>query len=244
MLVGDLFSGIGGFSLGLQRAGMQTAFFCEQDKFCKKVLKKHWPEVPIYSDVRYLHYGGSVDVICGGFPCQPYSITGEQRGEADDRDLWPEMFRIVRKHRPRWVIGENVPGFINLGLDKALSNLESEGYTTATFIVPACAVNAPHRRDRLWIVANAHGHRLQGRAFKGQNAWQQLEKQLAGLPKPDVWGERPNYLPKPVLCRGDDGLSRRVDRLKALGNAIVPHIAEIFGKMIMLTEGKAYGVAR
>lgn len=154
MRVLDLFSGIGGFSLGLERAGMETVAFCEIDKFCQKVLRKHWPDVPIYDDVRTLDYDGTVDVICGGFPCQPFSVAGNRKGKEDDRHLWPVMFTLVKKYKPSWVIGENVAGLINMGLDDVLADLESEGYSTRTFIIPACAANAPHRRDRLWIVAN------------------------------------------------------------------------------------------
>jgi len=152
MNVLDLFSGIGGFSHGLERAGMETVAFCEIDKFCQKVLKKHWPNVPIFNDVRNLDYDGAVDLICGGFPCQPFSVAGKQKGKDDDRHLWPAMFSLIQKYRPSWVIGENVAGIINMGLDDVLTDLGSEGYTTRTFVIPACAVNAPHRRDRVWIV--------------------------------------------------------------------------------------------
>ena len=156
----DLFSGIGGFSLGLERAGpFQTVAFCEQDKFCQAVLRKHWPDVPIYDDVRTIPTDrlGGTDLICGGFPCQPWSQAGEQRGAEDDRDLWPEMLRIIETVQSRWIIGENVRGFVNepLGLRRSLSDLESIGYQAIPFVVPACAVNAPHRRDRVWIVAHA-----------------------------------------------------------------------------------------
>ncbi len=151
----DLFSGIGGFSLGLERAGMETVAFCEVDPFCQKVLRKHWPDVPIYDDVRTIDYDGSVDVVCGGFPCQPFSVAGKRRGEKDDRHLWPSMLRLIKKHRPSWVIGENVAGIINMALDDVLADLEDAGYTTQAFIIPACAVNAPHRRDRVWILGHS-----------------------------------------------------------------------------------------
>ena len=155
----DLFSGIGGFSLGLETAGpFRTVAFCEQDKFCQAVLRKHWPDVPIYDDVRTIPTDelGRIDLVCGGFPCQPWSVAGQQRGAEDDRDLWPAMATLIEKLRPQWVIGENVRGFVNepLGLQRSLSDLESLGYEAAPFIIPACAVDAPHRRDRVWIVAN------------------------------------------------------------------------------------------
>jgi len=151
----DLFSGIGGFSLGLERTGgFETIAFCEIEPFCQKVLKKHWPDVPCYDDVRSLDYEGPVDVITGGYPCQPFSVAGNRKGEEDDRHLWPAMFSLITKHRPPWVIGENVAGHINMGLDDVLADLESEGYECRTFVIPACAVKAPHRRDRVWIIAN------------------------------------------------------------------------------------------
>lgn len=158
----DLFTGIGGFSLGLERAGFKTVVFCEQDKFCQKVLKKHWPGVPIEPDIKNFDgkkYAGAF-ILTGGFPCQPFSCAGKRRGKEDDRALWPEMFRVIQEVRPRWIIGENVAGFIGMGLDESISDLEREGYSVQAFIIPACAVNAPHRRDRVWIVGNSSGERL------------------------------------------------------------------------------------
>lgn len=161
MKVLDLFSGIGGFSLGLDRAGMETVAFCEIEEYPRKILTKHWPDVPIFNDIRKLNKKalneqkiGSIDVICGGFPCQPFSVTGKQRGKEDDRHLWPEMLRLIQEIRPAWVIGENVAGFIAMALDNVLSDLEGEGYACQTFVIPACAVGGIHRRDRVWIVAH------------------------------------------------------------------------------------------
>ena len=159
MRVLDLFSGIGGFSLGLHEAGMETVGFCEMDSFCQKVLKKHWPNVPIHADIKELdghEYRGTVELVCGGFPCQPFSVAGKQGGSKDDRALWPEMLRVIREVQPTWVIGENVSGIINMELDSVLSDLEAEGYATQTFVLPACAVDAKHRRDRVWIIAYAN----------------------------------------------------------------------------------------
>lgn len=152
----DLFSGIGGFSLGLERAGMETVAFCEQDKFCQKVLRKHWPEVPIHDDIKTLDgtkYRGTVELVCGGFPCQPFSRAGKQLGAEDDRFLWPEMVRVIDEARPTWVCGENVAGIVGVELDRVLSDLDSIGYESETLVIPACAVDAPHRRDRVWIIA-------------------------------------------------------------------------------------------
>ncbi len=156
MRVLDLFSGIGGFSLGLERAGMQTVAFCENDDFCRKVLAKHWPDVTIHNSIEELDgkkYRGSIELVCGGWPCQPFSVAGQQRGSEDDRHLWPEVHRILRQVQPRWFLGENVPGLVRLGLDSVLSDLEDEGYTAQTFNIGAIAVDAPHIRQRIFIIA-------------------------------------------------------------------------------------------
>ena len=150
----DLFSGIGGFSLGLEATGgFKTVGFCEIEPFCQQVLKKHWPDVPIYEDVRGLEHDGRIDIITGGYPCQPFSTAGKRKGQSDPRHLWPAMFGIIEAKRPRWVIGENVAGHISMGLDEVLADLERAAYSAIPFIIPACAVGAPHRRDRIWIVA-------------------------------------------------------------------------------------------
>ena len=157
----DLFSGIGGFSLGLERTGgFETVAFCEIEEYPRRVLAKHWPDVPCYADVRELSFErletdglGRIDCVVGGYPCQPFSQAGKRRGQEDDRHLWPEMYRIVASVRPRWVIAENVAGHISMGLDEVLSDLESEGYTAWPLVIPACAVDAQHRRDRVWIIA-------------------------------------------------------------------------------------------
>jgi|13_taG_2_1085334.scaffolds.fasta_scaffold22831_3 DNA (cytosine-5)-methyltransferase 1 len=152
----DLFSGIGGFALGLESVGFETAAFCERDLFCQAVLRKHWPGVPIHSDITELdgyEYRGTVELVCGGFPCQPFSVAGKRKGAEDDRALWPEMLRVIREVQPTWVIGENVTGIIAMELDTVLFDLEREGYACQTFVIPACAIDAPHRRDRIWVVA-------------------------------------------------------------------------------------------
>jgi DNA (cytosine-5)-methyltransferase 1 len=175
MRVLDLFSGIGGFSLGLERAGMQTVAFCENDDFCQKVLAKHWPGVPIHNNIEELdgrQYRGTIQLVCGGFPCQPFSVAGKQRGAEDDRALWPEMLRVIREVEPAWVIGENVSGIINLELDNVLSDLEDSGYSCQTFVVPACAVDAKHRRDRVWIIASHtnFNSKSDGSQYEGQRS--------------------------------------------------------------------------
>lgn len=161
MTVGSLFSGIGGFDLGLERAGMTIKWQVEIDDFCNKVLEKHWPDVKRYRDIKELRGDElePVDLICGGFPCQPFSAAGKRRSKEDDRYLWPEMLRVIRAVRPNWIIGENVAGIVSLALDDVLSDLENEGYSCQSFIIPACAVNAPHRRDRVWIIAHRNSER-------------------------------------------------------------------------------------
>lgn len=160
MRVLDLFSGIGGFSIGLERAGMKTVAFCEVDPYCCAVLKKHWPEVPIYGDVRTIPPIGGIDVICGGFPCQPFSHAGKQLGAEDDRHLWPAMLEVIKRERPTWVIGENVIGLIGMELDTVMADLEGAGYAVRTFAIPAVAVDAAHRRDRLWIVGHSNSQQF------------------------------------------------------------------------------------
>ena len=182
----DLFSGIGGFSLGLDSTGyFETVAFCEIEEFPCKVLNKHWPDVPIYNDVRELSYEKlqadglisrrrGIDVICGGYPCQPFSVAGRQGGEEDPRHLWPEYFRLVRELRPHYVIGENVGGHLRLGLDSVLEDLDSENYTVRCFSVEAASLGAPHRRERIfWIaVSDAQSERRGGRNRGGRGAEQ------------------------------------------------------------------------
>ena len=182
MKVLDLFSGIGGFSLGLERVGMETVAFCEQDKFCQQVLAKHWPDVPCYDDVRTLKGSdvGPVDLICGGYPCQPFSLAGRREGQDDDRHLWPEMYRLVVAIRPRWIIAENVAGHIGMGLDDVLSDLEGADYAAWPLVVPACAVGAPHRRDRVWIVAHAND----------AARWRGADRRQSGIGQPTLDGKK------------------------------------------------------
>ena len=160
----DLFSGIGGFALAARWTGaIETVGFCEREPYAQKVLKKHWPDVPICDDIHNLKGNeyGTIDLITGGFPCQPYSVAGERRGNEDDRAIWPEMLRVIREARPTWVIGENVPGIITLALDGVLADMEAEGYACETLCIPACGVDAGHRRERIWIVGNSEGARIQ-----------------------------------------------------------------------------------
>lgn len=178
----ELFAGIGGIALAAEWAGIETVAFCEREPFCQKVLNKNFRGVPIFDDVRTLNRqlleekgviepGGTIDIISGGFPCQPYSIAGKRRGTEDDRDLWPEMFRIIKELRPTWVVGENVANFANMELDRTLFDLESAGYKGQSFIIPACAVDAKHRRDRTFVVAYSDSNRRNSRA----NNWRKRQ---------------------------------------------------------------------
>lgn len=159
----SLFSGIGGIDLAAEWAGIETVAMCEREPFCQKVLKKHWPHVPIYDDVCTLTKErleadgiGTIDLIHGGYPCQPFSIAGKREGANDDRHLWPEVFRLLQEIRPNWFVGENVAGHVTMGLDDVLSDLENISYTSQPFIIPAAAIGAPQRRERVFIVAHSN----------------------------------------------------------------------------------------
>ena len=173
----SLFSGIGGLDLAAKWAGFRTIGQCEWADYPTKVLEKHWPDVPRWRDIRtltgddfYARTGlRTVDIISGGFPCQPFSVAGKRRGKEDDRYLWPEMCRVISEIRPSWVIGENVLGIVNLALDTVLSDLESQDYACQTFIIPACGVDAPHRRNRIAIVAYSGGIRCGNRPEQKKN---------------------------------------------------------------------------
>ena len=173
----DLFSGIGGFSLGLEATGgFETVAFCDVEEFPRKVLQKHWPGVKQYKDIKELTYEklkadgiDTIDIITGGYPCQPFSVAGRKKGEEDPRHLWPEYFRLVKECRPTWVIGENVAGHIKLGLDTVLKDLESEGYSARTFSISASSIGANHKRERVWIVANSNKGRCSSFLDKGSS---------------------------------------------------------------------------
>lgn len=172
MNVLDLFSGIGGFSLGLERAGMKTVAFCEVDKKCQQVLKKHWPGVPIFDDVSTLKgedIEETVDVICGGFPCQDISLAGKGAGlEGERSGLWTEFHRLIKEIKPKYAIIENVSALRSRGLDQVLREISEIGYDAEWHCITAASVGAPHRRDRIWIVAYPHNKRLEGREWNDQ----------------------------------------------------------------------------
>jgi DNA (cytosine-5)-methyltransferase 1 len=155
-----LFEGIGGFSLAARWMGWKTVAWCEIDPFCQQVLKYHFPDAQPYGDIKttdFAIYRGKIDILTGGFPCQPFSLAGKRKGTEDDRHLWPEMLRAIREIQPCWIVGENVRGLTNwnggMVFDEVQAEMEAEGYEVLPFLLPACAVNAPHRRDRVWFVA-------------------------------------------------------------------------------------------
>lgn len=230
MTLGSLFDGISGFPLAASWCGIETKWISEIDPYCLKVSKKNFPNAIQYGDIKELYNAEPVDIISGGFPCQPFSVAGKRRGKEDNRYLWPEMFRVIRETKPRWVIGENVPGILRMGLEDVLSDLESEGYKPETFIIPACAINAPHRRDRVWIIAYSERIGL-SRGIR-QEARLGLEAKILFSQK--TWKE----IPPPYVCGADDGIPNRMDRIKALGNAIVPQVAYEIFKAILEIESR------
>jgi DNA-cytosine methyltransferase len=227
----DICSGIGGFSLGLEATGgFDTVAFCEFDDFCCKVLNKHWPNVPIYKDLKEIGNDPAriiqeFDLICGGIPCQPFSLAGKQKGKEDDRHLWPYMYAIVKSKKPTWVIVENVGGFVNVALDDVCLDLETQGYATQSFIIPACSVEAPHKRDRIWILgklmANAHdtGDRTPGRKADGDR-----QETIEG------WQEQSQL--------GSSRSSEDVGNTDNLGSLLSPHETKREGSTSRHSEGE------
>jgi DNA (cytosine-5)-methyltransferase 1 len=229
----DLFSGIGGFSLGLERSGaFETVAFCEIEPFCRSVLKKHWPEVPIYEDVKTLSAkrlgadGITVDAICGGFPCQDISVAGQGAGLAGERSgLWFEYHRLIKEIRPKIAIIENVSALRSRGLDKVLWSLAEIGYDAEWHCIPASAVGAPHQRDRIWIVAYANGAQCERRWVSSR-----VYSKYTHTSCKSWWKVEPN------VGRVVNGVPSRVDRLRSLGNAVVPQIPEMIGLAIAAAE--------
>ena len=178
----------------------------------------------------------SATLLTGGFPCQPFSVAGPRTGKEDDRYLWPEMLRIIKEARPRWVLAENVPGIFRMALDTVLADLENEGYATGTFIIPACGLNAPHRRNRAWIIANSINDRMR-RGNHGDSRGSKCTLQIKRPIQRADW-EKDWHEVAARFCRVDDGISDRVYRLKALGNAIVPQVAyEILKNIAWIEKG-------
>jgi len=285
----DLFSGIGGFALAFRTVWPdgEIAAFCEKDKYCQQVLLKRF-ERSVIDDIENIkeNLWGEIDILTGGFPCQPFSLSGanKRRGTEDDRWLWPEMFRVIRLVKPRWVVAENVYGLVaykdGMVFEQVCTDLEGEGYEVGAFVIPACAINAPHRRDRVWIVGHAERSGCDG--FKRRRAKQEpadgcadvadgaglcktqpgkkrrrrsgdgnsevaaadpdgsgFEKQLrpvANAPELHTLERSGRWASEPGIRRVAYGIPRRVDRLRALGNAIVPQVAAVIFKAIKETD--------
>lgn len=188
MTHGSLFSGIGGFDLAAEWMGWENVFHCEWNPFGQRVLKHYWPNAKSYHDITktdFTVHRGSIDILTGGFPCQPYSMAGKRLGKADERHLFPEMLRAIKEIQPRWIIGENVRGLVSwnggMVFDEVYADLESQGYEVVSFLIPAVAVNAPHRRDRVWFVAYAKGNGNSRKGFsKDFTGWQKGNKRNGG----------------------------------------------------------------
>lgn len=235
----DLFSGIGGFSLGLERTGgFKTIAFCEINEYCRNVLWRHWPNVPCFQDVRTLQ-GGSlepVDVIAGGFPCQDLSLLGRGKGLAGARSgLWSEFHRLIAECEPRWVIIENVTALRGRGLGRILGQLAALGFDARWDCIPAASIGAPHLRDRLWITAHAtrFGRReVVLNVNRSTELWPQ-DRQYSGC-FADTVRER---VRQSGVCGVVDGLPHRMERINALGNTVMPQIPELIGRAILEAEG-------
>ena len=266
----SLFSGIGGLDLAAEWAGFTTVGQCEFADYPTKVLEKHWPDVPRWRDVRTLTKESfyertglrTVDVISGGFPCQPFSVAGKQKGKGDDRYLWPEMLRVIRELRPNCVVGENVPGIIKIAAGQVVKDLERAGYHVVVFNFEAAAVGAWHRRSRVFFtgladVADADGSGLQGRkqpetpdaaegageqpscAPAGECSEAVYDAMCSGCAGDAQWGQSQEladgrcWAAEPDVGRVAHGIPARVDRLKCLGNAVVPQQAYPIFKALM-----------
>ena len=289
----DLFSGIGGFSYAAQQIWKDDhniIAFVEKDKYCQRVLKKHWPNIPIIDDIKGFNYEkftnvsntensddktskntegwsqmqsgrgscrsgtAKIDLLTGGFPCQPFSVAGRKKGKSDDRYLWPNMFKIIQETKPTWIIGENVPGIINMGLETTVFDLEEEGYEVEVLVLPAIGVSALHKRNRVWIIANTDTERSQRYRNTENKDKERRQEQTGHIRKScgstnrTFKNSRENTFTQQRLGNMVDGLSRelgklgmiwnkepniprvttgtkdRISKLTALGNAIVPQV--------------------
>jgi DNA (cytosine-5)-methyltransferase 1 len=238
LTVGSLFSGIGGFDLGLERAGMKVIWQSEIDEFASKVLKKHWPDVPNLGDITKVDWTNieRPDVICGGYPCQPFSTAGKRGGASDARHLWPEMFNAICNLRPRYALMENVRGHLSLGFGRVLGDLAEVGYDAEWQIIPASAVGAPHKRDRVFIVAYANNSKLGDDNNRGSNQVTNATRSkvfVTHSSSGSACRTNSDWLSEPSVGRVVNGVSNRVDRLRSLGNAIVPQVAELVGALVI-----------
>jgi DNA (cytosine-5)-methyltransferase 1 len=252
----SLFSGIGGLELGLERAGMTTVAQVEIDLYCRRVLARHWPEVPRHDHVRTCvdwWLGGdprpTVDLVCGGFPCQPVSTAGQRLAQADPRWLWPAFHTVVRALRPRYVLVENVPGLLAAGMGDILGDLAGIGYDAEWDRVPAAFVGAPHIRGRIFVVAYPDGGTVQSRRRGRRTAQTGAAADVADTSSGRHWPS-PRVLRtgrhgpingggwavEPDMARVAHGIPHGMDRRRALGNAVVPQVAEHVGRLILAAD--------
>jgi DNA (cytosine-5)-methyltransferase 1 len=231
LTVGSLFSGIGGIDLGLERAGMTVKWQSEIDPYCCQILKKHWPDIPNLGDIKTVDWSTvePVDLIAGGYPCQPFSTAGKRQGENDPRHLWPYFRDAVSAIRPRFALLENVTGHLSMGGTTVIGELAEIGYDCEWQLVSAASIGAPHRRQRLFIVAypNSQGRQRCFRTQETKSPYGRFDLQGTN----SRWGH--HWFTEPDMGRISDGVPRRVDRLRGLGNAVVPQVAEYVGRMIM-----------
>lgn len=233
MRFGSLFSGIGAMDLGLERAGMKCAWQVEIDDYCRRILCKRWPEVPKFEDVKEVgsHNLPTVDLIAGGFPCQPHSLAGKRMASSDERDLWGEFYRIICEVKPQWVLAENVAGLLSSEKGRffggVLRDLAEAGYDAEWHVLPAAAVGAPHIRDRVYILAYPTGVGLERGVFS-KTSWEvQTKATRYSLRVGSSWEDAPE------IPRVGYGASDWVDRLRCLGNAVVPAVVAEIGRAIM-----------
>lgn len=266
MRIGSLFSGIGGLELGLERAGVgRVVWQVEKEPYCRAVLAKHWPGATRYEDVREVHAYGKcehwnwiapepqpcpgclapVDVICGGFPCQDVSAVGARAGIDGTRSgLWTEFARIVRELRPRFVVVENTAGLLDRGFGRVLGGLAALGYDAEWSVVSACSVGAPHSRQRVFLLAHSNRERQQASRAQGTahdaavGAGRVHPKHLHPTAEPDRVARGAHWHHEPSVGRMADGVPSRVDRLRALGNAVVPQVAEVVGRRLIEINAK------
>jgi DNA (cytosine-5)-methyltransferase 1 len=239
---GSLFSGIGGFDLAAEWMGWENVFHCEWNPFGQKVLKHHFPNSISYNDITKTDFSihrGNIDIVTGGFPCQPYSTAGLRKGKADERHLFPEMLRAIKEIQPTWVIGENVRGLVSWGgglvFHEVCNDLEREGYEVQPFLIPAASVNAPHKRERIWFVAYSDGARREklntstitnqqdiisgyalhsnGSSEQGKYIGQERKGKFDRPNSRDEFNNFQNFPTQSPICLGDDGLSNRLDRI-------------------------------
>jgi DNA (cytosine-5)-methyltransferase 1 len=269
----DLCSGIGGWGLAARWAGLNTVGFAEIEPYACKVLAKQFPNITNYGDITKLDYEKikEISIVTASLPCQPFSVAGKRGGKSDDRYLWDAYFEVIENIKPTWTVCENVTGLVSMGIEDLLSKMESQGYKIQTFIIPASGVGAPHRRDRVWIIAysnssrgrNSESRPCDGRAKAESKTVQQVDgsphagnsqsvckavsdsnsirlarrsNEGCGMGGPSSNSPEIRWESQPTVGRGNHGISSRLDRLRCLGNAIVPQVAYQILRSIKISD--------